>query len=371
MTNKNVAGAIRVLHVLGGKMDLGGIEVFLMNYFRNVDREVLIFDFLVTEQGDGFFDEEIKSLGGNLHSVVSKRIHPIRHIINTLKILRLYKDLPIHLHLDGMNGLYSVLARLSGAKTIISHSHNTDHLTTNKIKRAIHNLFIIIDRLSSNYYAACSKNASLWLHGKNSSKFNWIPNAIDTKNFRFNTDSRRRLRDELSLGDSFVIGHIGRFHDQKNHTFMIDVARQLLNQKVDFKMLFIGEGQLRDNIEQLITSYDLQDNMILLGRRTNANELLSAMDLFVFPSLYEGLGIASVEAQYNGLQVISSKALPDEAIICDNVRLLELDIKKWVNVIVNASIESEYIRDNLVLTNKSYDINEAAKQLVEFYKEMT
>lgn len=365
--NENKNGQIRVLHILGGKMDLGGIEIFLMNYFRHVDRSKVTFDFLITEEGEGHFDSEIDALGGKLYNVVSKRINPIRHLLHVSGLLRQYRKNPVHFHLDGMNGLYSLVALISGCKIRISHSHNTAHLTTQPLKLLIHNILRITNRFTSNHFAASSNDAHYWLHGNQKIKYTWVPNAIDTNIFSYSPSLREFYRNRYNVNQTIVLGHVGRFHPQKNHLFMLEVAKELKRRDFRFKMMFVGEGHLRTEVENRIIKYELRDEVLLIGKLDNVHKIYNCFDAFLFPSKYEGLGIALVEAQYNNLACFTSDRTPMEATISDNVKVISLDVKSWVETIAN----HEYCdreESAMIIKNNSYSIQDSATILEKFYE---
>ena len=176
-------------------MNVGGIEMFLMNYYRYIDRSRIQFDFCIIEEGEGRFDQEIQRLGGNIYNLPSKKRYPIKHVRMVLNVLSNYRHLPVHMHLDGMNGIYGLIALLNKNKIRISHSHNTNHLTTNPLKKFIHDISRLLNRIVNNHFAACSKEASLWLHGKkNAKKYTLIRNAIDTDKFTFKPQLREKYR---------------------------------------------------------------------------------------------------------------------------------------------------------------------------------
>jgi glycosyltransferase EpsF len=359
----NIIKPLRVLHIVGGVMDVGGIEMFLMNYYRHIDRDVIQFDFCIVEEGNGHFDHEIRSLGGELHNLPSKKRHPIKHLKGLLHVLKKYRNNPVHMHLDGMNGLYGLIAFLNNNKIRISHSHNTNHLTNSPIKRFIHDSFRLINRLVNNHFAACSNDASLWLHGKKTANRAFIIlNAIETDRFLFNQEARTTYREKYNIKNEIVIGHIGRLHYQKNHNFMLKLAKGLLDKKIDFKMIFVGTGELIDSLKVKIKSYNLNNNVILVGKTAIPEAYYNMFDIFILPSIFEGLGISLVEAQANGLPCIISDNIPQEAILNNNITILSIDDSSlWVESTLK--IELTRFKD----VSDSYDIKNAIIKITEYY----
>jgi glycosyltransferase involved in cell wall biosynthesis len=355
---------IRVLHIVGGVMDVGGIEMFLMNYYRHIDRNLIQFDFCIVEEGNGHFDQEIRSLGGVIYNLPSKKRQPINHLKGLLKVLKEYQNYPVHMHLDGMNGLYGLIAFLKNNKIRISHSHNTNHLTNNPIKRFFHDSFRLLNRVVNNHFTACSNDASLWLHGKsNSHKSIIIRNAIDTKKFAFDETLRNQYRGHYGITDEIVIGHVGRLHPQKNHRFILNIAMELKALNVNFKIVFVGDGELHNDVETFITKNELSKIVIIVGKTDTPEVYYNMFDLFILPSLFEGLGISLIEAQSNGLPCLVSENIPAEAILSSRTRIIPLDeISSWVNIVLDTPIKRSS------LNNNPYEISMNLSKMVDYYK---
>lgn len=354
---------IRVLHIVGGVMDVGGIEMFLMNYYRHIDRSKIQFDFCIVEEGGGHFDQEILSLGAIIYNLPNKKRHPIEHIRKLSKVLSQYRQLPVHMHLDGMNGVYGSLALLNKNSIRISHSHNTNHLTTNHLKRFIHDGSRLLNRIVNNHFAACSKEASLWLHGKRiTKKYTLIRNAIDTKKFKFNPQLREEYQKKFNISNEVVIGHVGRFHPQKNHHFMIQIASELKKTDYKFKMVFVGTGELLDEINHITKQNNLEENIIFIGKSDTPQDYFHMFDIYLLPSLFEGLGISLVEAQTNGLTCLIAKSIPQEAIFNSNVITVPTyDIELWSKEIVKLEMKRVFP------TKNPYEISLNIFLLLSFY----
>lgn len=359
---------IRILHVVT-VMNLGGIETFLMTLYRNIDRTKVQFDFLVHRDEKGFFDDEIKSLGGRIF-----RIRPL----NPLKLYQYKNELQeilnrsnyktVHSHLNANSTIILFIAKKIGVKHRIAHSHISSTNTGIKglIKR-VNKLFI---NAVCNYRFACSEIAGNWLFGSKRS-FKIFKNAIDTSNFMFSDDVRIKIRKQLCINDkTILLGNIARFNEQKNHNFLINLFYKFLKENKNSKLLLIGEGKLMPEVRKKVQSLDIQDKVIFTGALKNANEYLNAMDVFVFPSLYEGLGIVAIEAQTNGLPVIMNEDLPKEINLTNLVYRLSLryDFDEWIKTINKSILENEkrLSRDSEVRKN-GYDIQQNARYLQKFY----
>lgn len=362
---------IRVLHLVTC-MDRAGQETLIMNVYRNIDRTRIQFDFLCTSDKSGDYDSEIKELGGRIHYLPSSKIK-IPHLYNLgiiynywafYKNYREYKIIHIHNY-----HAYSVLIQLLGAKCgkvkeIIVHSHNTDapHPLIHKMARLILKLFNI-------HRFACSKDAGIWMFGQNSN-FQIIKNGITPGLFKFNYDDRNRLRDALALSDKKVILHIGRFNYQKNHKFLIDVFEKILDRQYNAHLLLVGRGELEDEIKKIIIEKKIEGSVSFLGIRTDIPALFSASDLFLFPSLFEGLSVVLVEAQASGIRILTTSNLAKETILCGNVTQLstEIDSEVWAQKALELMGAYDHKNIHNAIQEAGFDIGIIAKKLSQFYE---
>jgi glycosyltransferase involved in cell wall biosynthesis len=370
---------IRILHVIGGVMDYGGTEIFLMNYYRQIDKSRIQFDFLLTGLEQGVFDDEILSLGGRLFNVPSKKQHLIKNLFGTYRILKHNRSSIVHSHLDGMNGLILLLSLFAGNKRRISHSHNTQHLTTNKLKVLIHNGFRHLSRMVATDFMSASKDASMWLHGvKATSKRNIIiVNAIDYSKFSFDFDVRNDVRNECSVDSRYVLGHVGRFHFQKNHSFLLELVANLSKKDDSVLMMLVGDGETRIDIETKINELQIQNHVYLVGKTSDTSKYYNAFDMFLLPSIFEGLGIVAIEAQVNGLPVIASKGVPAEAKISKGMLYLDThSTTSWEDEIIKKIEQFRFHEDELNnqrISNdvaKTHDILKATEVLMTKYTEL-
>lgn len=360
--------AVRILYVNGGLMNRGGIESYMMNYYRYFDRDKIQIDFVVHDAGGyGYYDEEIKGMRGRIFVLPQKSKHPLSYSRKLKRILIEGNYKIIHTHMDAMGAWVLKVAKVCGIPVRIAHSHNTKHLTSNPIKL----FFLEQARKNINKYAtcrmACSEMAGKWLFGNQT--FHVIRNAIDIDKFKFNKDVREQIRVKYNIGNDFLIGHVGRFDVQKNHSFLIDIFAKVHHVMPNCKLMLIGEGYLKDNILQKINELCLQDHVILTGTREDVNSFYNAFDLFVLPSLFEGLPVVAVENQINGCPALLSSTITTETQISPDVKFIGLQEELWVKEIVRNirtyKVPREGAKFNLYMSN--YNIQNEAKKLQNIY----
>lgn len=358
----------RILYVNGGLMNRGGIESYMINYYRHFDRNKIQIDFVVHDAGGyGYYDNEIKQLGGRIFVVPQKSKHPFIYAAKLKEIFNKNNYKIIHTHMDAMGAWVLKVAKECGIPVRIAHSHNTRHLTTNPIKL----FFLEKARKSINLYAthrmACSKAAGEWLFGEES--FKVIHNAIDINKFIYNHEIRERVRSYWGIGENdFLIGHVGRFDTQKNHKFLIDVFRQVHSAYPQCKLMLIGEGRLMQKIKDKVVHLNLKDSVFFTGSRNDVNLFYNAFDLFVLPSIFEGLGIVAIEAEVNGCKCCLSETITKEVSICNQTSFIPLKKDMWVDKIIDAATSEELRRASLIDPYQcGYNINIEAEKLQNIY----
>lgn len=370
-----MANIIRVLH-RGMSYNYGGMETFIYNIYKNIDRSKIQFDFIVPEDTKIAYEDEIIKMGGRIYKeICSIKSKPIKYLTYEKRFLKRHKEIQIiHIHECSCCNL-SILKHAYRKKipVRILHSHNNQYLfkrnIINKIKEKYYKSNL--KKFTTNLFA-CSKDAGTWMFGD--LDFTVIHNAIDCEKFTFNLIERNKIRRELKLENKIVYGHVGRFHDQKNHIFMLDIFYEIVKKRSNAILLLIGDGENRKAIMNKIDKLKLNSNVILLGLKSNIPEYLSAMDVFLFPSLYEGLGISLVEAQASGLiSFASEKVIPQEVKITDLVNFISLDLsaKEWAEKIMDVDITSIEKREeySMQVKNAGYDIKLEALKLQNFYLE--
>ncbi len=363
----------RVLQVVG-TMDLGGAETLIMNIYRNIDRSKVQFDFLCHNRVESKYAEEILSMGGRMYCVPGiSHVGPIKYQKNLYKFFKAHPEYKtVHSHHDILSGMILRQAKRAGVKNRISHAHNT-YTSGNIFKKIILSFFKMYFPSSVTTAYACADIAGRTLYkGKLKNNYKVIPNVIDTEKFRFSLAKGNTIKKELGLGNEIIIGHVGRFSEQKNHKFLVEIFEQILKKKENAHLLLIGEGLLKNEIEQYVNEMNIQNNVHFLGSRSDMPQYFSAMDLLLFPSLYEGLSVAMVEAQASGLPILTSDTVSSEVALTDLVKQLPLtdSVEKWadeallhINRFSNTdrSIYCEKIKD------AGFDVKKLASNLQETY----
>lgn len=364
-----MANPTRILNVLG-RLDRGGAETMVMNLYRNIDRSKVQFDFVVHTKDKCDYDDEVRALGGKIYSLPSytgKNHSQYKRAWNIF-----FEDHPeyklVHGHIRSTAAIYLKVAKKYGLITI-AHSHNTS--SGKGLSAFVKNIMQYPIRNISDYLFACSEFAGNWLFGEKASKKNnffLLKNAIDVEDFIYNEEVRKMKRQEFNLDGKFVIGNVARFHPQKNHTFLIDIFKKVHDKNNDAVLMMVGQGDLQPQIKKKIDDLGLGNNVIFTGVRTDIPDLLQAMDIFVFPSLFEGLGIVTVEAQAAGLECIVADTIPREAFVTnliDSVSLRE-SADTWAEKILK---NSNYERRNTYneICDSGYEIKDTSKWLEDFY----
>lgn len=359
---------IKVLHYVS-LMNRGGQETFIMNVYRNIDREKIQFDFLCSDNKKGDYDDEIKLLGGKIIYLDIKRkggkfTKYLNATSETAKFLsHISNDYDIaHLHnYHAFSSFLSVKAfKKAGFKHIILHSHNS---CAPRIR--LHNFFKPMLARQKVIRFACSQQAGEWMHGNK--PFEVIYNGIDVAEFCYDKESRLRLRKELGLSENFVVGMVGRFNYQKNHVFALDVFNECCKTNPEARLVLVGRGELENDIKRKIEDLNLQDKVILLGVRDDVNKLMSAFDVLLMPSLFEGLSIVMIEAQYCRLPIVASDNLSKEVFISNllNTVSLQENAKVWADNVIRVK---EIDRDGIAIENDLFDIRAVAADLTGKYK---
>lgn len=362
---------IRILHCVS-KMNLGGIETLLMNLYRSIDREKVQFDFLTDQNSEGFYDEEIKQLGGVVYYSTPRRQNIMNYKKNISKILNENSYSIIHVHVSSMSNidLLKVAKKLNISNRII-HCHNTQGS-----KSIAHKISHFINRLQINSYAthkfACSKEAGIWGF-KKIEDVKIFRNAIDIRKYEYSNEKRLSIRKELAIeNDELLIGHVGRFVPQKNHKKIIEIFNDFQKKYSNCKLLLIGEGKLKEDIIELTKKNNLKNKVIFISPKKNVNDYYQAMDVFLFPSLFEGLGMVTVEAQISNLPIITSTEVPLEAKIADEFYAISLRDQNaiWSKNILNGVKENVRKNNFEQAITAGYDISKNAEWIEKFYKSL-
>ena len=362
---------IRVAQIMG-KWIGGGVESVVMNYYRHINRTQIQFDFICDDDSTDIPYEEIEKLGGKV--ILIPPYQKVFKYHNALKkVLKDGNYKIVHSHINTLSVFSLFAAKCAGVPVRIAHSHSTTNKKEKK-KNLLKQVLRPFSRLCATDYMCCSELAGRWLFGNkeyNKGNVYLLNNAIDLDQFKYDEKVRKEKRKELNISDdTLVIGHVGRFVEQKNHRFLIDIFNEVHKEKKNSILLLAGQGPLMDEIKEKVIKLELEDNVIFLGQRNDINELYQAMDLFLFPSLYEGLGMVVVEAQVSGLSCVVSTAVTQIAKVTDGIIFINLDsqLKKWTDEIIKNLNKVD--RKNIIFTYeiKKYDIEKESKKLEKKYK---
>lgn len=362
---------VRVLQVFA-QMNRGGAETMIMNLYRNIDRSKVQFDFIVHTEEKCAYDDEIEQLGGKIYRIpkYTGKNHFIygkswRDFFNSHSELKV-----VHGHVRSTASIYLNIAKKFKITTI-THSHNTS--SGKGVAALIKDFMQLPIRYTADYFFACSNYAGKWLFGnkilkKSNKNYFLLNNAIDTEQFVFNNDIKQEKRNELNLADKFIVGHIGRFHPQKNHKFLIDIFKSIHDLDDNSVLILVGSGTLKSEIERQVNSLGLSNSVIFLGVRSDIRELLQAMDVFLFPSLHEGLPVTLVEAQASGLPCVISNNITDEIKITNLVDSLDLNESSevWAERVIKYKTFKNRKDTSYDIKKAGYDIKSTAKWYENF-----
>lgn len=356
---------IRVLHVVT-TMDRGGIETMLMNYYRKVDKSKIQFDFLKHVDYTCDYEEEAIALGSRVYTMT--RLNPFsgvyrQEIDNFFKEHTEYKI--VHAHLDCLSSLPLLYAKKNNVQFRIAHAHNTNQ--DHNLKYFLKMYYRHKIPYEANILFACGEDAGKWMYGEK--EFTVLHNAIDSKQFEYNDTTRNTIRQKWNLNDEFTVGHVGRFFEQKNHKKLIDIFEAVVSKEPRSKLLLVGTGPLEDNIREYVKLKNLQNNVIFCGLQQEVNKMLCAMDVFVLPSLYEGLPVTLIEAQASGIKCVVSNTITKEAKISENVVYIPLDGEDnyWADKILTVGKNYKRLDMSEAIKSHQYDIDKNSDGLQEYY----
>lgn len=362
---------IRVLHVIDRLKMVSGIARSILNYYEHIDTNKVQFDFLVVDS-DRNVVENVRRRGGDVFTIEKlgltnggKVKKEIEHFFSEHK--NQYQI--VHSSFYHIDFILFPIAKKYGAFACISHSHNTQF--SDYWVRSIRNA--LMAKMSLRYathFVACSNMAAEFQFGKKrveSGEVFILKNAINAKAFEYNADTRDYVREKLGLKDNYVIGNVGRFNKQKNHEFLLKIFSEYTQTDTSAVLLLVGEGELMDQFQQEAKEKCISEKVIFLGARNDVSDLLQAMDCYVFPSLYEGLGISLVEAQAAGLPCIASSTIPEESRVTTNIKYLDLsDPSEWLSTIGKCkTFERSDTYHEIV--EAGYEIESATRTLEDYY----
>jgi len=355
---------LKKILIIGMHDLIGGVETFLMSYWRHIDKNKFQMDFLSIYPKLCFEDELIKG-GAKIHKVSDFKRNPLKYAKELSKILKENKYDIVHINmLSAANFIPFIVAQRCKIKKVIAHSHNTG-VPKGIFRRFLHTFCRKIILSNASDFFACSKKAGKWMFGDERAKV--IHNAIDVKKFSFNEVARKKIRDDFSLENKFVIGHVGRFHEQKNHSFLIDVFAEVYKQDKNAVLLLVGDGELKSAIEKKVENLGLKNAVVFAGVRPDVENFYQAFDVFVLPSLFEGLPLTLIEAQCTSVTSIASEPITREANITELLQYLSFDIEIWAKTILE-KIGFNRIDISGKIRDAGYDIEVETIKLENYYE---
>lgn len=359
---------VRVAHVVG-KMVGGGVEATVVNYYRHLDRNRIQYDFLI-DADSTLIPEEIEKLGGRV-ILIPPYQHPIQYHRELRRLFRNNHYQMVYAHLNTLSVFPLFAAWRAGVPIRVAHNHSTagrGEWRKNLMKYALRPLA----KVFPTHLCACSRFAGAWLFGEKAMREGRVTvwqNAVEIERFLYDEARRMEIRRAMRLEGRLVVGHVGRFIHQKNHAFIVDVFREVHRRNPNAVLVLVGSGELMPKICERVRGYGLEDAVIFAGNRSDIESLYLAMDVFLMPSFYEGLGMVAVEAQISGLPVICADTVPAEAKICDNLHFLRLedDVNRWADELLKCAKQHTREEMRLYAEKAGYDIHTAAARMMQWY----
>lgn len=363
---------IRVLHELSS-LDGGGVAKLLVDYYSHIDHETVHFDFLIYDYYDeGIYEEPLRRMGCTIYKLPIFKKEKIKCLKEMRKVISEGKYDIVHSH-RGSRGLFTLFyAKKYKVKKRIAHSHIA-YEPVSGVKQKINKIVAFITKNLATDLFACGRDAGIYMWGKKSvadGRVQIMTNAIDIQKFKFEQKTREIKRKELGVEDKFVIGIVGRLSEQKNYPFLLKVFKAVSESDPNATLVIIGRGEDEDKIKAIAHALKIEDSVLFLGARNDVPELLNSMDLFVLPSLYEGLPVVLIEAQANGLPAIISDRITDEMNVTDLIKQLPINQSEelWITTIKTiTSNTSERDKYASVVKEAGYDIVSAANELQKIY----
>lgn len=361
---------IRIAQIIGKWLG-GGVEAVVMNYYRHLDHSKVQFDFICDDDSTNIPYDEIEKLGGKV-ILIPPYQKVFKYQKELRRVLRNGKYEIVHSHINTLSVFPLYAAKKVGVPVRIAHSHST----TNKKEWKKNLLKQVLRPFSKKYatnYMCCSELAGRWLFGDKAydeGKVYLLNNAIDLDKFKYDKKIRDKKRKELGIKeDTIVIGHIGRFVAQKNHTFLIDIFNQFHKKEKNSILLLAGQGPLQEEIKNKVRELGLDDSVRFLGQRNDANELYQVFDVFLLPSLYEGLPVVGVEAQASGLLCFFSDDMTKETKVLDSTVFMSLSntSEEWTGEILTNLKDYKRINTKNEVSDNGFDIEIEARKLEKYY----
>ena len=364
---------VRVLQICASLVRCGGVQAVLQNYYAHMNQKEYIFDFVVMGTEVGELEEWFGSRGSHVYHITPRSVSFRKNTEELKQIIKTGNYDVVHCHQDYKSLIAIIIAKLYGVKTRIVHCHRAFPKESVK-KRIMRNLSTLLIKRFANVFIGCGEDAGKWLFGERmlkTGKAIVLNNAIVLEKYAFSEEKRKQIRLELGLENKLVLGNVARFTYQKNHKLLMDVFAKFHENNAQSVLLLAGDGELMDETQAYCEQLGIRDSVIFLGVRSDICDLLSAMDIFLLPSRFEGLALIMIEAQANGIPVVCSPFVTKELNLQMNLRFVQKSDYEnpdvWCSVIENA-LEVGRIDDVSALTQAGFDIRQEAKKLEKIYK---
>jgi len=363
---------IRILHIVPA-LDGGGIESLLLTYYVHMDRSRFTFDFIVHGKNIGVLEPVFESMGSKVFHIPTKREGIVSNLLAMKHVISSGHYDIVHAHQGAIGALPMYFAKKAGVKGRITHSHMA-YMHESRLRELVNRVLLpYLKRYSTDWFA-CGSDAgsSLWgAEAVQNGKVHIMKNAIDIDKFTYDSEVRNKVRKELNLEGKFVIGCVGRLSFQKNHEFLISIFCDIHEKDRDARLCLVGRGELENDIRQQVQELGLDDAVQFLGVRDDVPRLLQAMDVFLLPSRYEGLGIAYIEAQAAGLVCFGSDSVvPREVAVTDLMRFISLreSPEHWASQVIHLKGDATRRNTKDEISSKGYEIQIEAKKLEQYYE---
>lgn len=369
---------LKILHTC--PLGTGGITSMVLNICDRLDRDSINFDYLKYSRKKGFSEERAKALGGVIYSAYNDDAKN-RFMKFWLKFYRCYtcckEAKPDVLHINAStpyDTLIGISAKIAGVKKVVVHSHNANDSSKSRLMRVMQSICRHIMPLYTDAYFTCSTEAAQYMFPTRiikNKQYRYIHNGIDIKRFRYNDSIRKTLREQYGLRDAIVIGNVGRFFKQKNHSFLIDIFYEIAQINGKAKLVLVGEGELQEAIKEKVNKLNIADRVVFWGPSDRVNELMQMFDVLLMPSLHEGLPVVGIEAQAAGLPCVFADTITQEVDITGHCYFLPLNkpVHEWANVVLDsASIDYDRGKCAEMVEDAGYSVVRTAQDLATQYR---
>lgn len=353
-----------------GSMSAGGAETFLMKMYRKLDKSKYQMDFAVAKSTEGFYDKEIGELGGEIYHITPKTKGLLKNFDDVRKLVKDNNYLYVlRTSQHSLSALELLAARLGGAKIRIFRSSNSNTTSSSRTQALIHKMCMFMPQCFANVRIAPSTEAAEFMFGKgcvDKGKAKLIHNGVDTAIFKYTEKDRSNIRREFNIDEnSLVVGHVGRFNQQKNHTFLIEIFSEIIKINSNAVLMLVGEGKEIEAIKNKVKSVGIENNVIFTGVRRDIPALLSAFDVFAFPSFYEGMPNTVIEAQSTGLPCVIADTITKEVDFTGLVHYMSLQdsAKQWAETVLKYATK-ERIDTKDFFWKEKYDIDSVVEQFI-------